>query len=194
MDITDEIFKVNNVFESISTKIVNEIGYRLSISFNIKDLPDHKNFSTSLKDIENSKYIYRELDEIRCDCLYWFELGTKEEAKKLNARLNEYRASNSNRSVPATNKNKDSNVLYVGIRRGGYTKKWETSNITNRINQHLGYYHSGNTQGLQLIHFAKDCDFDIRINVVKIESTNSMYLNIIEKLVAQKLKPLCGRH
>ncbi|KAA1242353.1 hypothetical protein [Aquimarina sp. RZ0] len=199
MDITDEILSVNNVFEAISTEIVNEVGDRLSIPFNIKNLPDHKDYSVRLKKVKNFEYIYTDLDNIKCDCLYWFTLKTKEEAQALNDLLNIYRVSNikgneNYRSVPATNKNEESNVLYVGIRRGGFNKTWGTSNITNRINQHLGYYRNGNTQGLQLIHFAKGYDFDITINVVKIESSHSMYLNIIEKLVAQKLKPLCGRH
>lgn len=199
MNIKDEILVIHKVFESISNKVVSETDDRISKTFKISDLPNHKDFTVDVNTHVNSRNIFTELDKIKCDCLYWFDLKTVEQAKELNSLLNKYRETNikgtdSYRSVPATNNNNNSNVLYVGVRRGGYTKKWNLTNITGRINQHLGYYHNGNTQGLQLIHFAKDCDFDITINVIKIESPNSIYLNIIEKIVALKLKPLCGRH
>ncbi|GAA3654848.1 hypothetical protein [Flavivirga jejuensis] len=98
------------------------------------------------------------------------------------------------RNIPAKNKNERSNVLYIGIRRGSKANNPKTTNIVGRINQHLGYYKNQNTQGLQLIHIAKNCDFKLTLNVVEIVSTNSIYLNIIEKKVADILQPLCGRH
>jgi hypothetical protein len=199
MDIKNETSGIHNIFESISDRVILDRSQICSKTFKIKDLPNHNKYSTNANTHENSRYLFTELDKIECDCLYWFTLENSKETIALNNLLNEFReinikGSENYRSVPATNKNNDSNVLYVGVRRGGITKKWNLTNITGRINQHLGYYHNGNTQGLQLIHFAKDYDFDITINVVKIESSNSIYLNIIEKIVAKKLKPLCGRH
>ncbi len=199
MDVKNEILAAHKVLELISAKVITEKSERFSRTFKIKNLPNHDKFNVDANTHEDSRYIFTELDKIECDCLYWFTLETKEQAKELNSLLNKYRKKNKKgskdyRCVPATSKNIDSEVLYVGIRRGGVTKKWNLTNITGRINQHLGYYYKGSTQGLQLIHFAKNCDFDITINVVKIESPHSMYLNIIEKIVAEELRPLCGRH
>jgi len=59
----------------------------------------------------------------------------------------------------------------------------------------MGYYKNSRTQGLQLVHLAKGKDFEITLNVVEFKDLeNPMYLNVIEKMVADELKPLCGRH
>ncbi|WP_299317290.1 hypothetical protein [uncultured Maribacter sp.] len=199
MNVKKEILEAHRILETIRDKVISNVDERFSATFKIKNLPNHDGFDVDANTHKDSRYIFTQLDKIECDCLYWFSLETKEQAKELNSLLNKYRKKNKKgskgfRCVPATSKNEDSEVLYVGIRRGGITIKSRLTNITGRVNQHLGYYHKGSTQGLQLIHFAKECDFDITINVVKIESSCSMYLNIIEKLVAKKLKPLCGRH
>lgn len=84
--------------------------------------------------------------------------------------------------------------MYVGIRQGGKTLSGLT-NIVGRINQHLGYYKVPTTQGLQLVHYAKGKDFQLTMNVVEFKDLeNPMYLNLIEKMVADELRPLCGRH
>jgi hypothetical protein len=199
IDIANKITKIDNVFEPIINDIVSKRLIVYSESFNIKDLPDHNDFDVHPNTLPKFDYLFRPLDKKNSDCLYWFELESNEKAVKLNNLLNEYRQSNTKenadyRNIPATNKNKTSNVLYVGVRRGSKSKKPRLTNIVGRINQHLGYYKNKNTQGLQLIHFAENCDFKLTLNVVEIISTNSIYLNIIEKKVADILKPLCGRH
>jgi len=199
IDIAKEIVEIDDVFESISNDIVSKKVVIYSESFNIKDLPDHNSYEIHPNTLPKFDYFFRPLDKKTKDCLYWFELESNEKAEKLNKLLNEYRQSNIKgnigyRNIPATNKNEKSNVLYVGIRRGNKSKKTKLTNIVGRINQHLGYYKNKNTQGLQLIHFAKDFDFKLTLNVIEIISSNSIYLNIIEKKVANKLQPLCGRH
>jgi len=199
IDIANEIAEIDDVFESISNNIVDKKIEFYSESFNIKDLPNNNGFKVHPNTLPEFNHLFRPLDKKNNDCLYWFELETIEKAIELNNLLNKYRLSNIKgnakyRNVPATNKNETSNVLYVGVRRGSKSKNPKLTNIVGRINQHLGYYENENTQGLQLIHFAKNCDFKLKLNVVEVISSNSIYLNIIEKKVADKLKPLCGRH
>ncbi len=199
IDISNEITKIDNILEPIVNDIVSKKLVGFSESFNIKDLPNNNNFKVHPNTLPKFDYLFRPLDKRNKDCLYWFELETIEKAIELNNLLNVYRLTNIKgtdgyRNIPATNKNETSNVIYVGIRKGNKSKKPKLTNIVGRINQHLGYYENQNTQGLQLIHFAKKCDFKLTINVVEIVSTNSDYLNIIEKKVANILKPLCGRH
>ena len=107
---------------------------------------------------------------------------------------NREKLSNQYRVIPPKNKNQDSNVLYVGIRRGGVRKRDQLSNLSGRIVQHLGYYERGSTQGLQLVHWCKGLDFDINLNVVELENLPNDYLNVVEKILSYHLKPLCGRH
>lgn len=197
IDIENKIMELDKVFESISDDIVSKKVLVYSESFNIKDLPHHTEFSVHPNTLPEFNHLFRPLDKKNNDCLYWFELESNEKAKELNNLLNEYRLSNIKnnanfRNIPATNKNENSNVLYVGVRRKSKAPK--LTNIVGRINQHFGYYKNKNTQGLQLIHFAGKLDFKLTLNVVEIVSSNSIYLNIIEKKVANKLKPLCGRH
>lgn len=198
MNVKPEIDLVDNLLESIVAKIVNkDFDDFYSKKFNTKDLPEHKNFSVSPNTYLPFRYMFEELDLKENHCLYWFELETVAKAQALNNLIDNYRLKKNEpfyRTVPATNKNKESNVLYVGVRRG-HKNKAGLKNIVGRINQHLGYYKSNKTQGLQLYHYAKGLDFEININVVEFKDlVNPMYLNLIEKMVADKLEPLCGRH
>ncbi len=199
INIANEITKIDDIFKPIVNDIITKKLVDYSESFNTKDLPDNNGFSIHPNTLPEFHNVYRPLDKKNNDCLYWFELETIEKAIELNNILDEYRlkykkGDESYRNIPAKNKNETSNVLYVGIRRGSEANNPKITNIVGRINQHLGYYKNQNTQGLQLIHFAKNYDFKLTLNVVEIVSTNSIYLNIIEKKVAEILLPLCGRH
>jgi len=198
MNIKTEIHLIDGVLESIVAKIINkDFADLYSEKFNTKDLPEHKEFSVFPNDYTPLKYLFEELDKKENHCLYWFELDTLEKAKELNSLIDNYRLKKGQsvyRAVPATNKNKDSKVLYVGIRRGCKNKKGLT-NIVGRINQHLGYYENAQTQGLQLFHYTNNLDFEVTLNVVEFKDlVDPMYLNLLEKMVADRLKPLCGRH
>ncbi|WP_422104632.1 hypothetical protein [Winogradskyella sp.] len=204
-NIEREINKIEYCFKSIVGRIItNKMASCYSKTFNTKilkpfqygkDINDQDWYSPNTD--SDFRYFFEELDLKKNHCLYWFELESNDKANALNILLNNYRREKGikhNRVVPATNKNENSNVLYVGIRRGALKPKIPT-NIVGRINQHLGYYKVTSTQGLQLVHYARGLDFEITLNVVEFEGLdNPIYLNIIEKMMADKLKPLCGRH
>ncbi len=164
-------------------------------TFNTKDLPDHKGYTHSPN--INSHFedvIFRKLNKITINhCLYWFELESNEKATELKLLMNGYGKIEGCKKIPATNKNSDSNILYLGVRQGGVRGDGLT-NIEGRMNQHLGYYDKPSTQGLQLYEYAKDRDFNITIKVIEFVGMKTYYLNVIEKLLAKEMKPLCGRH
>lgn len=184
---------VNDIFENR-----NNDDYYHKGTFNTKDLPDHNlyeyfpNIDAHFRDV-----IYKKLNTIRVNhCLYWFELETNEKAAELNALINAYRKTkveNTYKKVPATNSNINSKILYLGVRQGGKNKEGLT-NIEGRINQHLGYYSNKGTQGLQLYEYARGKDFEITIKVIEFEGAKTYFLNAIEKLLANEMRPLCGRH
>ena len=130
------------------------------------------------------------------NCIYWFETEKVESCNNLQKLLNDQREMliSKKRTVPVKNVNTDSNVLYVGVRRGGQTKKHEMSHLAGRIKTHLGYYDIGSTQGLQLAYWARNIDCQVNLKVVQFEGLSNEYLNTVEKILAFKLKPLCGKH
>lgn len=201
------IAKTNQIIKSEFQKIVDDIILRKDsndfniATFNTKDLSNHNNYNE--KDCINQKpdfwNSFKVLDSVKKNnCLYWFELENEKKADELNSLLNSYRLKwkqEGVKKVPTTNRNTKSKIIYVGIRQGGYRKRDDLTNITGRIMQHLGYYKEGATQGLQLYEYARSKDFNITLKVVQFEGLEySAFLNIIEKLVAEKLRPLCGRH
>ena len=165
-------------------------------TFNTKDLPHHNNYSYyPNQDKHFRNVLFERLDKITANhCLYWFELESEEKAKEFNGLLNNYRKVEGCKTVPATSRNKNSKVLYLGVRQGGYRKRDNLTNITGRMLQHLGYYKEAGTQGLQIYEYAKESDFNLTIKIVEFEGLKPYALNVIEKLLAKEMKPICGRH
>ena len=100
------------------------------------------------------------------------------------------------RVVPVMGKFPESNVLYLGIRRGGgYKRDLTYTHIVDRIRCHFGYLKSGKTQGLLFAHWATDFDITVTLNVYEFgDEIKELHLEAIEKLMAFELKPLCGKH
>lgn len=81
--------------------------------------------------------------------------------------------------------NKGHKVLYVGKVVG---------NFHGRVMQHMGYHSSGQTQGLQLAHWAALIGVDVRINYCVFEPEEASLMGILEYQLADALKPLLGKH
>ncbi|PJJ07598.1 hypothetical protein CLU83_0783 [Flavobacterium sp. 1] len=199
LDIENEIEKMDSILNEIAQNIYenrNNDSYYHKLQFNSNQLLDHEGYTKFVNSDGELVSIFNDLNCIKENhCLYWFELENEELANNLNLELNKYRVKNLKTVPPTNNKNKKSKVFYVGIRQGGFTKCNNLTNITGRICQHLGYYDKISTQGLQLFEYARFKNYAITIKVVEFKKfKQTKFLNIIEKLVAQKLKPLCGRH
>lgn len=168
-------------------------------TFNTQNLPDHKEYKYS-PNIDNNfrEIIFDKLNAItKNHCLYWFELKSIEKTKELNSLMDKYRKKKNEifyKKVPASNNNSKTNILYLGVRQGGYRKRDGLTNIEGRINQHLGYYDKKTTQGLQLYEYAKEESFEITLKVVEFKGLEPYLLNVIEKLLAKKMMPISGRH
>lgn len=137
--------------------------------------------------------IIDDLKEFNTPCLYWFSAQTQDSALFLMEQLNQFKTEKQyhNRTLPAKNQNKNSKVIYVGKRHAGIRKRDNLTNIAGRIAIHFGYYVKGSTQGLQLAYWAKE---NLILNVMALPTESAIYLDIFEKLLAEKLTPLCGRH
>ena len=199
IDITIQINKIDSILKEIAQNIYenrNNDSYYHKLEFNTNQLLNHEGYTKFVNSDGELVTIFNDLNCIKENhCLYWFELENEELANDLNLELNKYRLKNLKTVPPRNNKNKNSKVFYVGIRQGGYTKYNNLTNITGRICQHLGYYKKPTTQGLQLYEYTRNKSYKITIKVIEFKRFDfAIHLNTIEKLVAQKLKPLCGNH
>ncbi len=154
----------------------------------------YPNYDLTLKEYdEQLNTIILDLNAYNKPCLYWFSTQEFETSSKLINHLNAFRETgkNLNRTLPPKNNNSNSKVIYVGKRNAGLRKRDNLTNVAGRIAIHFGYYEKGSTQGLQLAYWAKD---HLTLNVMVLPNEAADYLDIFEKLLAKKLKPLCGRH
>lgn len=186
-------------------QFINELesinGSYDSFTFNTSDLPDIVEFTFN-QDIRKHpvfESLFDKTEQIKSNCLYWFSVKSEEEGIILKKLLSDNKTALWNedkkkcRVLPARNLN-NSNIIYVGVRKGSNAKKQNITNISGRFVQHLGYYKEGRTQGLQLSHFSRDLNIDITIHFYKLDSCPDEYLYILEKIFAKKLKPICGKH
>lgn len=163
--------------------------YSKTIDCNALNMP---NYSLKFDEYEvQLNTIINDLKAYNAPCLYWFSAQNHETALKLMEQLNQFREVKSKRTLPAKNNNKNSNIIYVGKRNAGIRNRDNLTNIAGRIAIHFGYYEVDTTQGLQLAYWAKE-QLTLNVMVLPIESAD--YLVILEKLLAKKLNPLCGRH
>ncbi|WKX75608.1 hypothetical protein [Zobellia laminariae] len=200
--VTDSIDQlINNIVAEITDESINH-SYGYKFVFNTNTLEKYKNGINEAYDREVFFYLFEKLEEMKNHCLYWFEIEDKEKRDTLIELLNNYRKNKNNegyRNVPAkalkAYEGSQSNVIYVGIRTGkGEKTKQKHSNIAGRINQHLGYYGTDATQGLQLSSYASGLDINITLKVFGFSNLRDDYLKLLEKAVARHFKPHCGRH
>lgn len=198
MDISQEKEIIDKQVKIIVDKILKKTDCFKICRFHLSELPESDNWENhSSKDSVFTKHV-DVLKNYKGDCLYWFNCDTVEEALKLDNALANYRNGKKKkgyRAVPTSNKyiGKDK-TIYVGVRRGTTAKKPKVSNVLGRINQHLGYYKQPKTQGLQLLHWARELDVNISIYVVHFENKLGALLYVLEKEVSKRLIPHCGRH
>jgi len=177
--------------KSIST-ISNNIE-QASFSFNTSELIQY-----TAKGCESSCPVwvrlgYR-LKEYRSPILYWFEIVSEVDVDKILSHLilfkNNQIIGNPNfRAIPALKKrieNNHSKILYVGCCR--------TTKLIDRMFWHFGYYNIGRTQGLQLCHWAQEFNLDIKLHVMIFPAEARLLIEVYEKYLAGKLKPIVGIH
>lgn len=188
-----ETTEINNSFGMIVNLITaNAVEYE----FNLTSIPDLTYLDVNIREESPLKGLFEALDKKTKNCIYWFEVDNIFIGNQIKILLDVNREilKLKGRKVPVHNKNKDSKILYVGVRQGGITLKWNMSNISGRIREHLGYYKVGSTQGLQFGHWARHLDYNVKLKVVEFDDLPNEYLTAIEKLLAFRLKPLFGTH
>lgn len=170
------------------------------LEFSTNSIPDHKNYSVNIQ-YYNDHYIkaFEKLNTNRVNpSIYWFEVEWDEECIRLKSLLlskaQELKNQEDKRVTPPQNRNKQSKVLYVGSRKGGYRKRDGLTNIAGRIIQHFGFYEKGSTGSLQFVHWCKTESVNVRLKVVDLVNMDNRFSTLIEKEISNQLRPLLGQH
>jgi hypothetical protein len=133
-------------------------------------------------------YIWDKLPPKENPCIYYFEILSPDADTILKSYTNFKKDIRfTERSSPALRKYPDlaTTVLYVGKVKKG---------IVGRIEVHLGYYHVGHTNGLQLCYWAKDIKVKLSLHVFSFEKNMQNFVDSLELPFANSLKPLIGKH
>jgi hypothetical protein len=152
----------------------------------------HKKFMNEVNISEDINE-FRDLKNIKKPVLYWFELASSNNNEAIrNAFIKGYRE-------PIK---KDLKTPYRNT--SSYKKKYETKSTTlyvgkveigfwGRLVTHLGYSQSPKTAGMQLFHWYKPEIFgDLKLNYIVFEENMKHLIIILEKQLANELKPLIG--
>lgn len=162
-------------------------GVKKEFSFMIccKELDDFNN--VDIRESKKFKLIFDQLKEASGPTLYWFEIISETDTKKVVEALKNYKKNKNSKATPAlkTIINYDSKILYVGKVKGTF---W------GRLIQHLGFFKVNSTQGLQLFHWAKDLSLDLKINILEFDNSMADIMPIVEYAFAKRLQPLVGKH
>jgi len=121
-------------------------------------------------------------------CLYVFELQDIKDRERVLEAFTSEDEKKINRKLPALKSPPPvSKYLYVG--------KVEKE-VGGRLVTHLGYYQSSGNHGLQLAFWAKELRPPLMLNIHVYRFTSDMkpYIQSFEKMLAEELNPIIGKH
>jgi hypothetical protein len=155
----------------------------------------HKKFMNEVN-ISEDINVFRDLKNIKKPVLYWFELASSNNNEAIrNAFIKGYREpmkkdfkASHYRNTSSYKKSYDSmsKTLYVGKVEIGF---W------GRLVTHLGYGQSVKTAGMQLFHWYQPVLYgNIKLNYIVFEPNMKHLIIILEKQLANELKPLIGTY
>ena len=136
---------LSDTITSLENLRKNDVCKEFSCIFNCAELEDYinHNITESIQFCE----LFKELMEIKGPVLYWYEVISNHSNDEIINSLQMYERKQNHRAIPVFYKgyNRNTRILYVGKCK---EKFW------GRVIQHLGYFNTPTTQGLQLYNWA----------------------------------------
>jgi len=186
----------NMLKELIQQACVKAINSLLTVSQNGISEPKIYHFDCSaledfnhidIRKVEPYQKDFEELSAINGPVLYYFEIASNHTGTEIRDAFEHYKKTMSSKATPAIKRGFDpaSNILYVGKVKRSF---W------GRVIQHLGFYKVDRTQGLQLFYWGKSIGLKVNLFVYPFPEEMVEYMEIIEREVASKLKPILGKH
>jgi hypothetical protein len=132
------------------------------------------------------KPMFDELSSFKCPILYWFEIVSSTSTEAIIKSIVKYNRGMVLQKVPAMRSKlyHGTTILYVGK---------VVNNFHLRVLNHFGYS-SRKTQGLQLHHWSKGMNLILQLHVYTFKTELAPLMTVIERGVADRLKPLLGQH
>ncbi|MDX6183209.1 hypothetical protein SGQ44_17755 [Flavobacterium sp. Fl-77] len=151
---------------------------------NCCELEDYNDID--IRDSEKYRSMFTELKEMTGPCLYYFEITSDNLTSEIISKIKDYSSTENSKSIPAIkSKIQESKILYVGkVKR----------HFWGRLIQHLGYYKVDRTQGLQLFHWSKELNLNMKLTVLEFEPEMINLMEVLENELAKQLKPILGKH
>ncbi len=166
---------------------IKDHGIKNNFSFDIncEALKDFSNID--IRDSDEFRAIFEKLKELNGPVLYWFEILSDTCRENIRNQIINYSNSENSKATPALKKafSKSSNCLYVGKVKKG---------VWGRMIQHLGFYKVDRTQGLQLYHWTKGLNLNLKVHLYEFEANIADIVSIFEIEMANLKKPLIGKH
>ena len=154
--------------------------------FDIDRLPEFP--SEGIRTHAAHQTVFDQIAAIKGPVVYVFEIISAHSSETVRAAARSY---DGPRAMPAFRKESKtdytSRVLYVG-------KVKMKAGFLARVIQHLGFWGTEKTQGMQLCHYACGLDLKLELTVFEFEADMADLLPLLEKAVASQLKPLLGKH
>lgn len=163
----------------------NDVCREFSCDLKCEELGDFLNFD--IRDSLQYHNLFKELQEIKGPVLYWYEITSDHSNDEIIEALQRYEQQQDHRAIPVIYKgyNRDTRILYVGKCK---------ENFWGRVIQHLGYFKTPTTQGLQLYHWAKELHLEVKLYALEFAVDMTDILPIVESYFAKRLHPLVGKH
>lgn len=184
------------IIESKIKQYCKELAQPL-LSVSTNGIKNFKTFDISCSDLEDYNLtdirkepkfesLFSDLAKFKGPCLYFFEIKSHQSKDEIIQKITNYSLSENSKKTPAIkSKIEESKILYVGK-----VKKL----VFGRLIQHLGFFKTKATQGLQLYYWAKELNLDLNFTVIEFESDMENLMEILENKMAKELKPILGKH
>lgn len=156
----------------------------LQLDIDCNELKDWQN--VDIRESDEYGAFFKTIEQFDGPSLYWFEIVSDTSRSEMISALRQYGESGE-RPIPSIKKIPplDTDVLYVDkVVRGPW----------GRLIAHLGYFNRKNVHGLQLYHWSRNLDLQLRFCAYEAAPEMYDYMEIIERRAAKELRPLVGRH
>lgn len=186
--------EIKAINSALSNYLESESKKNLQFNIDCSKL-NNKFINEDIRHSEEFKAIFDKLIEIQnCPCLYIFEIESDTTTNEIIERLKNFGA-NTEKVIPKLKKiiPENSKTLYVGK---------VNKMLWGRLITHLGYHtlkNKGNRKtsinhGLQLHYWAKELSLQLKFIVIPFEEDMKDILPVLEKKLANNLKPIIGKH
>lgn len=156
-----------------------------SININCIELENY--LDNDIRDSNQFREIFKQLLSIKNPVLYWFEIISPTTPIEIYEALENYKRKPNRRIIPVFKQKAviESKILYVGKAKRDF---WV------RVIAHLGYIQGDRSHGLQLYHWAKELNLNLKLHFCEFNNDMQDFIPLLEFSFASQYHPVIGKH